>query len=461
MAFLKASRVRHSWDKSRSWVVSNRASGGAVIPLHSLKYIYKTSTPIKLTFMAPTPIRPVGYLERWSTVRHKLGYHNSVSLTATTSAPFVPITAFAALKECIKTHAVLSVTILDASTLARVECIDVCDLVTWEVSTDRTLEEVLAAEASTGFTEGSVAWRLRILRETTVVLSWCHGILDGESGVMVMRTFLSSLGSSSSSSTAISPPTLPLSPPVEELLSLTVSWSLLLKKGLELFLPWQRWLWTGPRISVVPANTNILLLRFPAAMLRKRCREEETSITALIHAAIGVSILRLSGGIGIAGSIAISLRRFLTDVAVLGVMAASVPHSHLPGEEGVWERAREVKETISRRLTAGTGDLNIALLQYVGDLYSFLRGREGKERELGYGVSNLGMVDIEGVESLVFSQSASVAGNALDVGIIGGGGEVCISFEWLEGVLENEFVEAVSEGIKEVVEEAVGPELWK
>ncbi|KAF8253178.1 hypothetical protein K440DRAFT_627436 [Wilcoxina mikolae CBS 423.85] len=411
--------------------------------------------------MTPTPLRPTGHLERWSTVRHKHGYHNAVSLAATSSNPFVPPTVFAALKECIKTYAVLAVTVSDASTLARVERIDLRDIVTWDDVGDRSLEDVLAAEASIGFGDG-VAWRLRILRERTAVLSWCHGILDGESGVIVMRTFLSSLSLSPSTDTPtiITPPAIPLTPAIEDLIPLPVSWSLLLKKCSELLLlPWKPRLWTGPRISVVLANTRILLLQFPTEILRKRCREEETSVTAFIHTAIGVSLLRqVPGALGVAGSIAISLRRFLPDAGVLGVMAASVAHCHIRGEEGIWDRARGVKETISQRLAAGTADLNISLLRYAGNLYSFLQGRDGKERELGYGVSNLGMVEgMEGIESLVFSQSAGVAGNALDVGIIGcsGGGEVCVSFQWLEGVLEDAFVKKVREGVKDVVEEAV------
>ncbi|KAF8533255.1 hypothetical protein BDD12DRAFT_914250, partial [Trichophaea hybrida] len=380
--------------------------------------------------MTPTRLRPTGYLERWSTVRHKHGYHNAVSLTATSSNPFIPPTVFAVLKKCIKTYAVLAVTVSNVSTLAQVERIDLRDIVTWDDAGDRGLEDVLAAEASTGFGGNGVAWRLRIVRKRTAVLSWCHGILDGESGVIVMRTFLSSLSHSPSTptSTIITPPITRLTPPIENLIPLPVSWSLLLKKGTELLpLPWKPRLWTGPRISVVPANTRILLLQFSAEILRKRCREEETSVTALIHTAVGISLLRqIPGDLGVAGSIAISLRRFLPDAGVLG------------------DRARCVKETISQRVKAGTADLNISLLRYAGDLYAFLQGREGKERELGYGISNLGMVEgMEGIDSLVFSQSAGVAGNALDVGIIGcsGAGEVCVSFQWLEGVLEDAFVE--------------------
>jgi hypothetical protein len=32
---------------------------------------------------------------------------------------------------------------------------------------------------------------------------------------------------------------------------------------------------------------------------------------------------------------------------------------------------------------------------------------------------------------------------------------VCVSFQWLEGVLEDAFVEKVREGVKDIVEEAV------
>lgn len=87
--------------------------------------------------------------------------------------------------------------ILDTSTLARVDSIDLCKAATWVDGggAARRLEAMLKSEVSTGFEVGvgaGVAWRVVILRSgRTMVLSRPHGTADGESEVQTMRTFLS------------------------------------------------------------------------------------------------------------------------------------------------------------------------------------------------------------------------------------------------------------------------------
>jgi hypothetical protein len=77
-------------------------------------------------------LRPLGNLERWSAIRHTLGYHNSVTLAiALSPAAAGSLTlenVYAALNNCLAAHAVLSVTIINDTHFARIPRLELsCD----------------------------------------------------------------------------------------------------------------------------------------------------------------------------------------------------------------------------------------------------------------------------------------------------------------------------------------------
>ncbi|KAA8909406.1 hypothetical protein FN846DRAFT_617663 [Sphaerosporella brunnea] len=428
-----------------------------------------------------TPLRPLGALERWSAVRHDLGYHNSVSLLTTLSPSIILTrsTVFTALQHCISTHAVLSVTITpNGTSFSRLHLVDVAKTFTLTLGAleDSEVEGVLEEEASTGFSSGGVCWRMRVWmggkegkgEGGRVLFSWHHAVMDGEAGMLVVRTFMSAV-------LGPSPPHSPrqpeLLPPIEDLLPLAVSWHTLLSK-----LPLPSWptsapTWTGPRITLSRFRTGIKLLKLGAAQmqtLRTRCRSEGTSITAFLHTVVAVAIMALEPNHAVGGSIAISLRRYLPlSAPLVGVMASSVDHIHspfhspqsatMPTASAIFSRARAVTTTITTSLSAGPADCKIALLRYTRDMTKYVEGREGKLRELGYGISNLGVVDVPGATEVVFCQSASPLGNAVDFCVVAGGqGECVLAAAYTLGAgMSRAWVEGVMAAVGEVVEEAV------
>ncbi|KAI5848013.1 hypothetical protein BZA05DRAFT_475487 [Tricharina praecox] len=421
------------------------------------------------------PLRPLGPLERWFAIRHTLSYHNSVSLTFTVSllVPLTPAAVTAALTVCLSTHAVLSVRIASDTDFQRVWPVDLSHAVVYSDADSPDLPDI-ALEANTGFADAGVCWRMTVFaRAQKVVLSYHHGIMDGEAGVAVVRCFVGALLAPPvppvpSPSPPPPPPELP--PPLEQQLALSVSWRTAASKLATLLPAWlPSWpgadLWTGPPIGLSPPfRTRIELLELDAAVtwrVRARCRREGTSVTALLHAAVAEGLVD-KVGTGVSGSVAVSFRRFLPRGAggaegeCVGVMASSLVHTHHPGG-GVWERARGVKATITAGLRVGPRDCKAAMLAWAPDIRAHLLAQDGRRRELAFGVSNLGVVDIVGVEELVFNQSASPVGNALDVcAVATDGSGLRAVFGWIEGVLQEEWMKDVVVRVKDILEEAAG-----
>jgi hypothetical protein len=95
-------------------------------------------------------LRPLGNLERWSAIRHTLGYHNSVTLAIALSpaaaGSLTPENVYAALNNCLAAHAVLSVTIINDTHFARIPRLELSEVVTFcDVTPD--LEGPLGEEA--------------------------------------------------------------------------------------------------------------------------------------------------------------------------------------------------------------------------------------------------------------------------------------------------------------------------
>jgi hypothetical protein len=100
-------------------------------------------------------LRPLGNLERWSAIRHTLGYYNSVTQVAIAPSPAaagsLPLeNVYAALNNCLAAHAVLSVTIINDTHFARIPRLELSEVVTFCDVTPE-LEGPLGEEASHGF----------------------------------------------------------------------------------------------------------------------------------------------------------------------------------------------------------------------------------------------------------------------------------------------------------------------
>lgn len=111
----------------------------------------------------------------------------------------------------------------------------------------------------------------------------------------------------------------------------------------------------------------------------------------------------------------------------------------------------------------------------MSDLHKYFTEKIGQQREISFELSNLGAVfgkmssplpsppdaaaevskGEEGAWKLgrcVFTQSANITGPPLSVSVVSGGDGCCVlAFAWLEGVLSDEMVGAVVEGVEERV----------
>ncbi|KAK6507619.1 hypothetical protein TWF481_006045 [Arthrobotrys musiformis] len=128
-----------------------------------------------------------------------------------------------------------------------------------------------------------------------------------------------------------------------------------------------------------------------------------------------------------------------------------------------------------------TRDSEVGLISLVGDLAGFFKGQVGKERDLTFEVSNLGVWDAGKIgdpkkkevkkeeskeekadenktaaknseswriEEALFSQSASVTGPAFSVNVVTVDGKMGIVVQWMEGVFKNDVMEAFTKGLE-------------
>jgi post-segregation antitoxin (ccd killing protein) len=105
----------------------------------------------------------------------------------------------------------------------------------------------------------------------------------------------------------------------------------------------QQWIGTPIELGRFPTRMKLLQLDAEAP---ERCREEDTSVTALVSTAVAMAIMRgAAEGWAVAASIAISSRRCLPRGAAqpVGVMATSVNHTYCPlseaPENDIWALA--------------------------------------------------------------------------------------------------------------------------
>jgi hypothetical protein len=147
-----------------------------------------------------------------------------------------------------------------------------------------------------------MCWRMSVHRtERRVLFSYRHGIMDGEAGAIIMRSFMAALLSPTPTDITNAYPE--LLPPIEQLLPLSVSWTTLLQKlAVAILSSWfpglaaQQWIGTPIVLGRFPTRMKLLQLDAEATeRLRQRCREEDTSVTALVSAAVAMAIMRGAG----------------------------------------------------------------------------------------------------------------------------------------------------------------------
>ncbi|KAJ5484327.1 Alcohol acetyltransferase [Penicillium expansum] len=443
-------------------------------------------------------------LEQYSTSRHQVGFYLNVAVSATYFLPdafVLPIKnyVYQACEAAITEHPSLSAIVADDHTqdpyFVRLPEIDLDQVVSFqdrkpgllateadgEPTPDLDLQTLLATQHNTPFRAPNPFWRVCVLlgiedeRKFTVAFVYHHAIGDGTSGKAFHQTFLRALGamdSSDQTKSIIKSPQLPLLPNIERVHPMSLSLFYLAKKIFQAKIYSRRptGLWTGSKI-LVPSQTRLRLVPFSKLLvgaIRDRCRQEGTTITALLQTIVARSIFAHIPPefTQLACTGAISSRRWLPDVITdesVGVWVQDYEETYsratvAPSDGSFpWAEAKRSRETIESVLKMEGKNASTSLLQFVDDFQEELcLSKVGKDRDKSFEVSNVGVLgpqtnpDLPSIKGMVFSQCASVMGNAIEVSAVtGGDGCLVLAVSWQQGVVEADLINEVVESIKQ------------
>ena len=254
--------------------------------------------------------------------------------------------------------------------------------------------------------------------------------------------------------------------------------------------------WTGPP-TFRPVATCLQTLLFPfqaTSSLTAPRRQNHTSLTATLQTLLASVLLTQlpASYTHISGLCPVSLRPWIQHAVPpvsLGTYITCTSTSHARGPFS-WDEARRVKDELNAFVARDLGALVIGTFaeshrqRKIGgegegeeepSFDDMLLAQLGREREAGFEVSNLGFVrgvdgDVgahncgganDGREKklqtptwtlgrMIFTQSASAFGSAVQVGAVTGpSGELCVSFVWQTGVVSKDFVGRLVEGVRD------------
>jgi hypothetical protein len=442
-------------------------------------------------------------LEQYSTARHQVGFYLNVAVSATYVLPdtfVLPIKdyVYQACEAALAEHPSLSAIVADDHTqdpyFVRLPRINLDQVVSFQVrkpgllgieangepAPDLDLQTLLATQHNTPFKTPGAFWRLGILLDTedarqfTAAFVYHHAIGDGTSGKAFHHTFLRALGtvdSSEQTKAIIKPPSIPLLPHIELIHSMSLSFPYLAKKlfHAKIFSRRPSGLWTGSKI-LGPSQTRLRLVPFSKLLVstaRARCRIEGTTITALLQVIVARSIFAHIPAhfTRLACSGAISCRRWLPDISedAMGVWVQDYEEAYsraavLPSDDSFpWAETRRSRKTIESVLKMKGKNASTSLLQFVDDYQNELcLSKIGKERDKSFEVSNIGLMvpktdpEMPSINGVVFSQSASVVGSAIEVSAAtSGDGCMVLAISWQQGVVEAGLINEAVESIKQ------------
>lgn len=339
-------------------------------------------------------------------------------------------------------------------------------------------------------------WHLKVLHSPsdpstfTAVWFFHHALGDGGCGPIFHCSLLAALNDASANLSSSEPAnpivtssTQPILPPFESLHPHPISWPFFLRTILGSIFPSifdhrPQHLWTGPPVSapnpLPKTRVQFLTLSAPTTtQLLRLSRENKTTLQATLECSIATSLLTVLPAETydkVVASGPISVRSILRhngkplDDNQFALAVSEYTHTHIRGSTHPtafpWDDARAVRSTIQTELAKKGTDNPVSLLRYVSDMHKFYTEKIGKERKVSFELSNLGLVKVGGgkqggweVGRCVFSQTPNITGPPVVCSAVTGGDGCCVlTFTWLEGVLGEEMVGAVVEGVKRTVE---------
>ncbi|KAH8680113.1 alcohol acetyltransferase [Tricladium varicosporioides] len=419
--------------------------------------------------------RPVGNLEKFSTVRHAHGFYRCVGNTARYSFPssLKDLSALLeiALAKVILQHASLCVGITredtETSQFVRLESINVYQCIEYhklKSSTPNEYEQglikVLERQHSALWPDIDrlPPWKLIIMQSDTTsstgrmtfdaMFAFHHAIADGLSGVAFHRTLVSALNTPSSTASLKShiltiPKAMNLSPPLEKCVSFTNSWLYIIQQIWKEFgprlpfttLPPDAWTSTPPSLDSVKNYTSRLEAFFIAPELVPKilveCRKHNTTLTGLMQALAALSLAQsvpeaetftqtcpfslrhLSGTSPDAIVVQVSAYESTFPVPVISSLRSTPNPTKL--STILWSLAQSFKTELTREIASLPKNNIIGMIPYISNMHNFMLGKFGKKRGATYELSNAGAFVNEageGVEWKIERMMFSQSGSA-------------------------------------------------
>ncbi|KAL4805883.1 alcohol acetyltransferase [Aspergillus unguis] len=434
-------------------------------------------------------LRAVGLSEKYSTARHPIRFYVNVALTASYTIPetyTLPLKdyVYKAVETLINQHPILSAIPLGEDTenpyWVRLPDIDLAQSISFQQTAkrltlddyDEELKDLLQTQHGTGFTVPLPFWRLIVLtsddsdRHFTAVFVYHHAVGDGTSGKAFHRTFLQALRGAASlqageAKQIIIPPKSNLLPPLEDVHPLPLSVPYLLKILFRAYFPSKPSPkhWAGGKIQT-PSGTKIGVLRQSAAQtlaLVKNCREHGTTVTCAVETAIARSVFASISKeyTRIMGSVPITQRPWLPDIITdesMGVFVQEAPEYFsrdvLTTRNFPWPEAQRVRNALKKELALESKNTSVGLFKLVRNYRQDLcESKIDKPRPATFELSSLGVVktveaadvSIPQLNRVIFTQSASVTGAALQFSAVTGpDGCLVLGVSWQPGVVEEE-----------------------
>jgi hypothetical protein len=266
----------------------------------------------------------------------------------------------------------------------------------------------------------------------------------------------------------VTSPNTPLLPNLEAAHPLPVSLPYLLKILLQekFYSKEDTKLWAGGP-SQLPLKTQVRAIVFTAVQtsaLLTACRGHSTTVTCVLETAIARSLFPHipEKFVRVTCSVALSSRPWLPEPITddsMGVWVQELSETYsrkaVTQETFPWKEAQRSRQTIRKELALKSKNTSVGLFKYVGKFRDDLcLSKIGKSRKSTFEVSSLGVVKTENSEDssipqmgrVIFTQSASVTGSAVEFSVItGADGCLALGISWQTGVVEDEKVQAIIE----------------
>lgn len=417
------------------------------------------------------------------TARYRISSNNDTDITDLKSR------LYAALAAVVSRHPILSATVVNSESFARLPYIDLDQVVTF--SQIKTLDDIDGKfTALDRFLENehirpwdlSAAlplWRIHVLQKhgdnSGFLLSYYfhHASGDTKSALVFhegleealndARPEIESGSVSSKSVSKIPTPTdLSVLPPLDDFPQHSASAGTGHSGAQESKSP--SGVWTGG-VQSLPVQTRVRSLWLSAeqsARLARRCKKNGVSITAALQPMLAAALFTHipEEYTTLKTSIPVSLRGWLpSPIAAdsMGVFIDTFPETY-HRQPFSWDEAKRTKRTIDKVVqNRRVGDL-VEKLSHISDVKAEVDEKLGRPRSDSMELSNVGkLAPLQSgkeyqIESLLFSQSAGALSPAIKISVVTGrDGRLTFGFSWQEGVVDDGLMEKVIEEFEETL----------